>query len=368
MIGWTFVQLIVWAVFLLIFPAMCLARGLAGAAILLGLLGVLLDVKAVDLLLAWTRGAAVHLRRLLILYHLGIAVLGLVALLQPVDPAWTRVPGTEDRGDLVVAWLPSGLVARPYGGPTMLHTADGTIDYLEYPGAPSWVMQPGPDASLWLAPSDENLLHVRDAAGTWSAIPRPAGYVRTLAFGRGATWLVTNDLHRLHAGRWTLVDACERPSSVALAPDDREILLVGKRWCTSPDGETWTDLTPPVDEFGGFPEAAIGGGDHRYVFTSGVWSSTLHTRGPDDPGFVARTPPVSDIRVLVADPVDGRRAWLATWGEGVYQTTDGGRSWQTLGLGRIQIRSLAVDPTRTRIAVGGSNTIFDKGAYTRPLQ
>jgi hypothetical protein len=366
---WTYLALSAWTAFLLVFPAMCLARGLAGAAILLGLLGLFLDIKALDHLLAWSRGAAPHLRNLVIVYHAGIAVLGLAALLQPIDPAWTRVPGSEARSDLMVAYLPSGLVVRSYGGPAELHADDGAVHPLDYPGGPSWTLQSGPDASLWLAPDEDPRLHVRDPAGVWSIVPRPAGRVRTLAIGRDSAWLVTTDLHRFDRSenRWTMVTDCERPTGVALAPDERELLVVGRHWCSSADGEHFTDLTPPVEEFNNFPAAAIGGDGWRYVFSGGRWRSTLHVRGPDDPGFVARTPPASDIRVLIADPVDGRRAHLATWGEGVFTTADGGATWQSLGLERVQIRSIALDVTRTHLAVGGSNTIFDRGAYFRPL-
>lgn len=63
--------------------------------------------------------------------------------------------------------------------------------------------------------------------------------------------------------------------------------------------------------------------------TSGVWSSTLHVRGRDDPAFTPREPPASDLRVVVAAPHDGRRVYLCTWGEGVHFSPDGGRTWQS---------------------------------------
>ena len=46
--AWTLLKLAVWAAFLLVAPAVCLQRGLVGAAVLLGLLGLLLDVAALD--------------------------------------------------------------------------------------------------------------------------------------------------------------------------------------------------------------------------------------------------------------------------------------------------------------------------------
>lgn len=372
MAGWLLFKLAAWALFLLVFPAMCLARGLDGFALLLGLLGLFLDLKAVDLLLGWARGWAPALRRLMLLYHGGIALAGLVLLASPIDQQWTLVAGTEDRGDLTVTWLPDGLVVGSGGGSSLLHHTDaGEIRSLDYRGGPSWILQTAADDTLWVAPPDHPRIYTRDH-DTWTELPRPAGYVRALAPGRTHVWLVTNDLHVLdrRTHRWAVPDVGEWSTGVALAPDEREVLVVGRRWFTSPDGQQWTDITPPdIDDLGRFPEAAIGGGGWRYVFTSGLWSSTLHVRGPDDEIFSPRTPPASDLRVIVADPHDGRRVWFGTWGEGVHQSSDGGRTWQDLGLHRIQVRGLAIDFNNSppRVAAGGSNLMFDRGAFVRPL-
>jgi hypothetical protein len=371
-VAWLLVQLAVWAAFLLVFPAMCLLRGLTGAALLLAALGLFLDLKAVDLLLGWARGWAPTLRLLMIGYHASLAVAAVATLMRPIDPRWTRVPGTADNNDTTVAVLRDGLAIGSGGGTflTFHDDRDGSVRPLDYVGGPSWILQPGPEDSLWVAPTNDPKLHVRDARGAWSQIPRPAGYPRALAPGRADVWLVADALHRLDraSGRWELVGACERPTGVALAPDEREVLVVGRRWCARVDDGPWIDVSPAdIEELGRFPEAAIGGGGWRHVFTSGFLASTLHVRGPDDAGFTPREPPVRDIRVLIADPVDGRRVWLATWGEGVHFTADAGATWRSLGLRRVQVRGLAVDFTRGRVVAASSNTIFDRGAYVRTM-
>lgn len=371
-VAWLLVQLAVWAAFLLVFPAVCLLSGLTGAAVLLAVLGLLLDIKALDLLLAWARGWAPALQRLTIGYHASLAVAAVFVLLRPLDPRWALVPGTADNNDTTVALVRDGLVIGSGGGTTLtLHDErDGSVRSLDYHGGPSWILQPGPEDSLWVAPTHDPTLHVRDAHGAWSQIPRPAGRVQALAPSRRAVWLIADALYRLDraGGRWQFVDACERPTGVALAPDEHEVLVVGRRWCARVDDGPWVDVSPPdIDDLGRFPEAALGGGGWRYVFTSGFLSSTLHVRGPDDAGFTLRDLPVRDIRVMVSDPVDGRRAWLAAWGEGVHFTADGGATWRSLGLRRVQVRSLAVDFDHLRVLVGSSNTIFDRGAYIRTM-
>lgn len=368
----TIIKLLVIVGFVLVFPALCLINGMDGAAVLLGLLGLFVDIKALDLLLGWARGWAPALQRLVILYHASITLAGLVIFCLPIDPQWTHVAGTEDRGDSIVTWLQGGLVVGSGSNPIVQHYIDGGEDRsLEYRGGPAWAIQSAADGTLWVAPRLDNLLDMHDAGG-WHEYPRPAGYVRALAPGRTAVWLVTDSLHVLdrRTSRWAMPEVVQWPSGVALAPDETEILVVGNRWATSPDGVTWTDVTPPdVADVGRHPEAAIGGGGWRYVYTGGMWRGTLHVRGPDDAGFTPRELPASDIRSLVADPHDGRRLWFGTWGDGVHFSPDGGQTWHALGLRRIEIRSIAIDFTSTppRLAAGGANTIFDRGAYVRPL-
>lgn len=369
MAGWTIFKLIVWALFLLVAPALCLQRGLVGAAILVGALGLLLDVMAIDILLGWTRGWAVHIRRALMLYHLGVAIAAGYLLLQPIDPRWTLVPATADLANTAVAPAPDGLLVLG-GGQLWLHPRGAEPRSLAYPGPFAWISHATPDGAVWVAPRDEPEV-LRRSGETWDSLPRPPGDVRALAGGRTRLWLVVDrGLYSLLPGhvRWDRSNECPGATGVAVAPDDEaRVLVVGKVWCISPDGGgEWIDVTPP-GELAAFPEATLGGLGWMYVTASGVLGSSLHTRGPDDAAFTARTPPASDVRVLVADPRDGRRVWAGTWGEGVFSSEDGGASWTDLGLQRIQIRSMALDPVARTLSVASSNTIFDKGVYVRSI-
>lgn len=374
MLGWTHLKLAVWALFLLVAPAIWLQRGMVGAAILTGLLGLMLDVWAIDLLLGWTRGWAPTIRRLLMLYHLGIAVAGGWLLMQPIDPRWTLLPATADINNVAVAGAPEGMLVLG-GGRLWLYPRDGEPAPLDYPGPFAWVAHTTADGAVWVVPRDEPQAF-RRLGDTWDAIPRPPGNVRALA-GTRRLWLAAGtglfslrpeDGRPGRRGRWDRFDECPHVTGVAVAPDDEaQVLVVGKVWCISPDaGGEWIDVTP-TDEVGTFPEAAIGGGGWQYVFGGGHLSSTLHVRGPGEPRFTTRTAPASDVRVLVADPRDGRRAWIGTWGEGVFATADGGATWTDFGLQKIQIRSMALDPIADRLSVASSNTIFDKGIYRRSI-
>ena len=93
----------------------------------------------------------------------------------------------------------------------------------------------------------------------------------------------------------------------------------------------YTALFPHLD-FVGVPVASLA---HKLGISKQAVSQTL--------AELAR----QGIVELVADPDDGRRVWAGTWGEGVFVSGDGGASWADFGLQRIQVRSMAIDPTIT---------------------
>lgn len=382
MVVWIFIKLGVWAAFLLVFPAMCMVRGLGGGAALLGALGLLLDIKALDLLLAWARGCAPAIQRLMIAYHGLITLAGLVLLFMPIDPRWTLLPDTDDVPDTTVAWFRDGLMVGSGNG-WHLALRDDFAEQFTYdnPGGPSWILQTAPDGSLWSAPSHTDILYrlERDPlmeevdGGGWTQVPRPTGYVRALAIGHDELWLVTDTLHMLDLRemRWAMPTLVKFATGVSLAPDTGDVLVTSRSsWhIRSSVDHTWTDVTPPdIADLGmRHPEATSGGAGWHYVITSGIFNSTMHVRSPEDPAFTPRTPPASDLRTLVADPRDGRHALVCTWGEGIHETRDGGHTWTDLGLHRIQIESIAVDWQSSRIAAGNRNIFFNKGVYIREV-
>jgi hypothetical protein len=366
----TYIKLSVWAVFLLVMPAMCLQRGTVGAAILLGVLGLLLDVTAVELLFAWARSFAPTIRRWMTLYHLGVVLAGGYLLLQPIDPRWTRLPELDGLENMAVAGAPEGLLVLGSGELQLVARGQAPRS-LEYPGPFAWVSHGPADGTVWVVPRDAPQIF-RRVDERWDSLPRPAGNVSALAGGPARLWLVVErGLFTLRPEdvRWDRSNDCPGATGVAVAPDDEDqVLVVGRRWCASVDGgREWIEMTPPPEQYERFPEAALGGGGWQYVYSSAMWRSTLHVRGPGESGFTERASPASDVRVLVADPRDGRRVWAGTWGEGVFLSADGGASWSDFGLQRIQTRTMAIDPVARTLAVASSNLIFDRGVYLRPI-
>ena len=368
--AWTLLKLAVWAAFLLVAPAVCLQRGLVGAAVLLGLLGLLLDVAALAVLLGWTRGWAPAIRRGMMLYHLGIAIVGGALVLRPIDARWTVLVGSEGLENAAVAGAPDGLLVLG-GGELRLFGRGQEARSLAYPGPFAWLALGSADGAVWVVPRDAPQVF-RRMGDEWTASPRPGGSVDAFAAGPTRLWLVAEGglyTRGPEDVRWDRSEDCPGATGVAVAPDDESrVLVVGRRWCVSGDGgRVWSEATPAAAEFEGFPEAAQGGGGWQYVYSSGMWRSTLHVRGPGEAGFVRRAAPASDVRVMVADPDDGRRVWAGTWGEGVFVSGDGGASWADFGLQRIQVRSMAIDPVARTIAAASSNTIFDKGVFVRAI-
>lgn len=355
--------------FLLVGPWWALGRGMPGAAVLIALLGLLFDWRALDVLLA--RAPALPQRglvRLSVAVHLLALGLGGWSLARPIDPAWRLLSGSEPASDPRLAYGTDGALVMHTGAGQLLRRRE--VDWYDLlgPGNFAWEFHVGPDGDLWVAPRDVLRIDRYDPeADRWRAIGRPPGALESLAVGTGELLAVLDGrLHRadLIGGTWSEVQEVGRVRSVALAPGGAAALACGPRWWAR-EGGAWADVTP--DTLGlGCSGAFVGGGGWRYVLTGGLWDDALWVAPPGE-GFRRVTAPASDLRVLAPHPIDGRRAVAGTWGLGVWTTEDGGRTWAPLGLDRVQVRSLAVEWARGEVCAGSSNLVFARGVFCRPL-
>jgi photosystem II stability/assembly factor-like uncharacterized protein len=142
---------------------------------------------------------------------------------------------------------------------------------------------------------------------------------------------------------------------------------------------SWREIGPAA---GGGRIAAVAGTDENpnlyYVGTAGggVWSSS-------DGGYtwnsVFDKQGVAAIGAVVIDPNDEHTVWVGTgeanprndvsYGNGVYKTTDGGETWQNVGLQNTKyISRILVDPRDSNhVIVGALGDVFsdsnDRGVY-----
>lgn len=370
-VGFTLLQVAVIGAFVLVGPWFALRGGLPGAMVLVAALGLLFDVKAFDVLLGWlpARAQAVVVR-LSIAAHLAALVIGAVLWVLPVDPAWRVLSGSEPASDPRVVFGADGALVMHTGAGQLLRRRE--VDWWDLlgPGEFAWEFHVGPDGALWTAPRGSTRIDRYDPqADSWRAIGRPAGELDSLAVGTGELLAaIGGRLHRadMASGTWSEVREVGRHvRSAAIAPDGDLALVFAERWW-SREGGVWTDVTPDEPELG-FPEAFVGGGGWRYALVGGLWSGALWV-APPGAGFRRVSVPVSDLRMLAPHPRDGRRVLAGSWGQGVWSSEDGGETWTSLGLERVQVRSLAVAWARGEVCAASSNTFFARGVFCRSLQ
>lgn len=81
----------------------------------------------------------------------------------------------------------------------------------------------------------------------------------------------------------------------------------------------------------------------------GLWRSEDEGRTAAPVGLPAAVAP--EVTALVVDPASPRVVYVATAGDGVLRTEDGGQTWADAnnGLGGLDVRALAVSPTDGRL-------------------
>ncbi len=196
-------------------------------------------------------------------------------------------------------------------------------------------------------------------AGAESALPSPAPPAMLRSTDGGRTW----------AGAALGLPGVA-PTGWALDPNDPNIVLVsaGEYFFRSPDaGVTWSVTGLPS---GGHGTLALAASDTRILYVGGAsllksmdqgatWQEIAIPSGPTQEGGSAP----GSVQGLAVDPADPERLWAGT-DNGVYQSSDGGRSWREFGLpGRSVLWLTAV----VDLGAGAGPTlyagVFEDGVY-----
>lgn len=344
-------KLAAWAVFLLVFPVITYRNGMYAATVLLAVLGLLLDLTELGSLVPEAAPRAV--RRGVIasaaLLHVALLVAGAARVVFPQYGAWQPITGTDGWSGALLVQAPRGPIVAVGGAQPYVLGADGRFAPLVGIKAPVQPLGAG-SRRVWLVGIEGRDAWGHDGA---SSIHVPLG--RGFSEGRGLLRPVEGaafDDALLLLRRETLVRVdlegreevvIERGvSSVAI--DGARVIAVGARLHVSEDGgRSFVDRGPLPFKA---PRVHAGGGSY-YVVQVGVLSSEL-CASEGGGALEAREAPVHDVRELAVDPRDGRRLWLASWGEGVWSSEDGARTWRARGLEGLEIHALAARPGRTR--------------------
>ena len=141
----------------------------------------------------------------------------------------------------------------------------------------------------------------------------------------------------------------------------------------------WREVGPATA--GGRVAAVVGSATDPKLYYigsagGGVWKS-VNGGQTWDPVFEKE--PVSSIGAVTIDPTDDHTVWVGTgednprndvsYGDGVYKSTDGGKTWTNVGLqGTKYISRIAVDPrNHNHVIVGAQGDVFadseDRGVF-----
>ena len=370
----SWLKVVAWIVFLPGFGALCLHNGLLGPAALLGVLGLALGLRLTFVLRGWRRQALMGL----CLFQAVLLLSALWQLARPMRGGWQRLPNTAGWSDPTLLLTGDGVLVVVTSSPKgSFWSDDGGRSFRPrgLPGHFGFVL--ADDARrgwVWVGTSQGEVLNMyHRGKGRWLQLPRPAGHVWGLALSEDRIFMAlgmggrrgTSDRDR----GWARVPESDHCTGVAAAPDDEERLLaVGRDWFGSNDGgKSWSRVSSPAGAGFAHPSVALGGGGWSYVYEGGMLTGALAVAGPGQARFEPRRPPVTDVRVLVADAEDGRLVWLGSWGQGVFRSHDAGQHWEDLGLRSIEVRSLVVDPRHHRLFAASSNLALRRGVYVRTV-
>jgi len=378
--GAEWVQIAAWWGFLPVFGAFCLLRWLLLPALLMSCMGLALGVqlwRASEPGSLLARGPARALGGLALFVHTIVGGSALVLMLMPWDEGWTAVPGSGDWQDPVVLGRAGGGVVITTGGRdkgSYWREAGGAeYEARGLPGHMGWYLaEDRVRGAVWLAPTLGDVVTFHDLASRrWLEIKAPfemsgargiaVSEGRVIVAGSGGlAW--TDDAHE----GWVFAERGHF-TGLAMDPGERRILALGTRFVGSTDGgASWAEVPRPAEASLG-AAAAIGADGQVYVVDGGIVTGGSLWTGPFGGPWEAREAPGGDLREVAVDPGRSEHVVVGSWGEGVFESTDGGRSWAALGPRGVSVRALAVDFAGGEVHVASGNLVARRGVYVGRL-
>lgn len=337
-------RLTAWFLFLLVFVPLGYAHGMYLGTALLGALALLVDVTEVHAILPRSMPGTARKAVLasLLAFHGALVAASAYRLAFPRHGAWTRVGEAQalaraDEGPFValVRAMPFVVEAGGLGAPV--------------PGVEHAVRLLGASARrVWMVDVEGRAAFGYDGQTT-TRVPLREGFVRR---GRnGATYgfvgaAVDDALLLARGGALARVAFDGSETTVArigriggVAADGARVVVAGDRLLVSTDaGRTFADRGP----LNLLAPSAFAGGGRFFVLQGGFLSTRAFVVGED--GLEPVELPVRDGRAIVVDPQDGRRLAVASFGEGIFASDDGGATWTDLELEGLEIHGLVLEP------------------------
>ena len=363
--GFEFLQVVVVLAFLAAFPPLCLVNGMYGGALItsaLGLFGLWWAFDAVTLWVGEKKRKA--LKGLLLVMHCVIITISLVQLIRPPGDQWVQVEGSGEWNNTRVARNQTTIWAHS-GGPKIWKVDPKTAKATSF-GQQVERFASAFDASsthVWTAPTTGVTLAGYDIkTGQPSWIKRPAGSLRAFVAGEDMLWMtIDRGLWSFDLSRRQWRPHLESARVHEVCHHKNQVVAIGRRqWHESLDGgKTWRDITPKTGVPSHWYQCAVR--QSVWVYEGGMFEGLLWVR--EQGQWHQRPLPVRDIRVLEVDPTQTQRAILGSWGKGIWETTDGGKTWRDLGLHGFEVRRLSFLPGTNTLVVASSNTVFRRGLW-----
>jgi len=359
------VKVAVWSVFLAAFPPLAFANGMYAATIVLSAMGLLLALTELRGLLPESTPPKIQRAVVAgaVLLHVALLVGAVVRLVVPKYGAWERVPGTDGWNNSSLVRAERGALFAVGSGAVYSLRDDGSFAALPEIEGPVYALGAGARRA-WFVDVEGKAAWGHDGASLvtiplrWGVIPRrPVGAA------------LDDAIFLVHGGALVRVER-EAPARMVIdggaitgvATDGERVVAVGKHLFVSEDGGLHFEDRGALDLPA--PSVYAGGGSY-YVVQGGVVSSQLFV-SESGKALEERSAPVRDVRAIVVDPRDGRRAWFASFGEGIWQTEDGGMNYRDLELEGLEVRALCVDFARGQAGAGwvaASNLAIPSGIF-----
>ncbi|WP_437602143.1 hypothetical protein WMF28_10965 [Sorangium sp. So ce590] len=290
------------------------------------------------------------------------------------DTGWEPLgSGPTWDSPLVLLTSREALFATTQGEEKSSHASrDGgrSWDSLHLPGHPGTsLVEDAAGGRIWMAPSDGDALTFFDEARRgWYQVALPKqGFLRGLAVDERQVLAAYPDgLYRSprDSDGWTASPEIARCSTLAAFRDRR--LVVGSRWLLSEDGgERWREL----DRRGvpDFAARAALGPTRAYILVHGGPMSDAWFVTVDGEHTQVEAAPCTTGSAVNVNPEREEELVIGCSGEGVLHSTDGGRSWRSLGFFGAQVESLAVDYEQRWVYAGAHALLGANGLFRRRL-
>jgi photosystem II stability/assembly factor-like uncharacterized protein len=167
----------------------------------------------------------------------------------------------------------------------------------------------------------------------------------------GVTWSLANA--GISTARWT---------AVAVSPADPNLLYAGGDnlgiYRSTDQGESWQPTVEPPSH--AVSVIAVAPSKPSVIYAAADTVLVSQDSGASWQGIGSALPQGGASNCVAVDPANARHALVCSWGQGIYETLDGGTTWaqRIYGFRRLWINAIAFDPSNSSIAYAAADGVY----------